>query len=268
MTLGDDLPTLITDCEAFSQVDPKKAARNLSNAEVFLVVDHAQSRVLPIYWLLHVRGAGKSFSDNKRSNQSLKRFRPELTQLGYNEISEGEIGFEEAWKALVAACLKLDTSPSNRTNKPNWTGRSFFVKQNHRVIDDSASPEDISSDPSGTEGAHKQITTNRYERDPNLRKECITHYLGDDLQLRCLACDFSFGETYGEIGNGFIHIHHLNPLGNGQSERLVDPTRDLIPLCPNCHAMAHRGIGKQQNPRTVLELTKILDNNKSSKNPN
>lgn len=41
-------------------------------------------------------------------------------------------------------------------------------------------------------------------------------------------------------------------LGDGYQ---LDPVADLVPLYPNCHAMAHRGIA---SPRTVTELRDIL----------
>lgn len=47
-------------------------------------------------------------------------------------------------------------------------------------------------------------------------------------------------KIYGEIGAGYIHVHHLKPLAEVTGEREIDPIADLIPVCPNCHAMLHR----------------------------
>ncbi len=261
MTLADELPKLIKEFEEFAKIDIKKAARNLANANVFIVVDPRSSRVFPLYWLLHLRGEGKSLSDSKRSNQSLKRFRPLLTQLGYEEISEGEPGFSDAWAALLEACRILGTVPSKRNGRPDWSGRSFFIRlEASRAAEyDAVAPEYLVSDASQLEGLHSQVTTNRYERDPKLRKICIGYFTSKDGKLRCQSCHFCFEEAYGSIGVGFIHIHHVDPLGNGQLERLVNPQTDLIPLCPNCHAMAHRGTLKGSNPRTALELAAIRE---------
>ncbi|WP_082507349.1 MULTISPECIES: HNH endonuclease [unclassified Duganella] len=38
----------------------------------------------------------------------------------------------------------------------------------------------------------------------------------------------------------FIHVHHLKPLAEIKESYVVDPIQDLVPLCPNCHAMIHR----------------------------
>ncbi len=85
------------------------------------------------------------------------------------------------------------------------------------------------------EGASKSVVVNAVERDPAARAACIGHY-----GSRCQVCGMSFAEEYGPIGEGFIHVHHLEPLKNADGEREVDPVRDLRPVCPNCHAMLHR----------------------------
>lgn len=33
-------------------------------------------------------------------------------------------------------------------------------------------------------------------------------------------------------------MHHLRPLSDG-IERETDPAKDLVPVCPNCHALIH-----------------------------
>ena len=47
-------------------------------------------------------------------------------------------------------------------------------------------------------------------------------------------------EKYGDLGKGFIHVHHIVPLNKIGKEYVVDYKNDLIPVCPNCHAMLHR----------------------------
>ncbi len=64
---------------------------------------------------------------------------------------------------------------------------------------------------------------------------CIKHY-----GAVCIVCDFSFEQVYGDLGAGFIHVHHLTPLSDIGREYQVNPIKDLRPVCPNCHAMLHR----------------------------
>jgi len=77
---------------------------------------------------------------------------------------------------------------------------------------------------------------NAYERDQKARKACLKHYRYD-----CVVCGFNFESRYGEIGKDFIHVHHLNPLFLTDDKYELDPVADLRPVCPNCHAMLHRG---------------------------
>lgn len=39
--------------------------------------------------------------------------------------------------------------------------------------------------------------------------------------------------------SGIIHVHHLKPLHESIGIGIVDPSRDLVPVCPNCHAVIH-----------------------------
>ncbi|MPR31936.1 HNH endonuclease, partial [Salmonirosea aquatica] len=50
---------------------------------------------------------------------------------------------------------------------------------------------------------------------------------------------FNFERYFGEVGKGFIHVHHVNQISSIGNEYNVDPIKDLIPVCPNCHAMIH-----------------------------
>lgn len=85
------------------------------------------------------------------------------------------------------------------------------------------------------EGGRTLVQVNRFERDPRARKHCIQIF-----GTRCVVCGFDFAKTYGEIGAGFIHVHHLRPLSLGRKKHKVDARRDLRPVCPNCHEMLHR----------------------------
>jgi 5-methylcytosine-specific restriction enzyme A len=91
------------------------------------------------------------------------------------------------------------------------------------------------SDISLTEGALVQVTSNKYERNPHARKICINHF-----GAKCSVCGFDFSETYGSIGKDYIHVHHLNPISEIGKEYKLNPTKDLRPVCPNCHAMIHK----------------------------
>ena len=99
------------------------------------------------------------------------------------------------------------------------------------------------------EGGASQVTVNRYERSSAARQACIAHY-----GVTCSVCDFSFEERYGELGAGFIHVHHLVPISEIGANYTVDPIQDLRPICPNCHAMIH----KQRPPFSIEDMREMI----------
>ena len=72
---------------------------------------------------------------------------------------------------------------------------------------------------------------------------------------KCTICKFDFEIKYGELGKGFIHIHHILDISQIGKEYEVDFTKDLVPVCPNCHAMLH----KQKPALGIDELKKIME---------
>jgi hypothetical protein len=98
------------------------------------------------------------------------------------------------------------------------------------------------------EGGATKIYVNKYERNINARNACINHY-----KAICSVCYFDFHKTYGDIGKNFIHVHHKVELAKINKEYQVDPINDLIPVCPNCHAMLHR-----TKPAMKIETLKKL----------
>jgi 5-methylcytosine-specific restriction protein A len=86
------------------------------------------------------------------------------------------------------------------------------------------------------EGAIQTITINAYERNPAARAECISHY-----GCICSICEIDFAKIYGPEAKGFIHVHHLKPISEIKRSYVIDPVRDLRPVCPNCHAVIHLG---------------------------
>lgn len=96
-------------------------------------------------------------------------------------------------------------------------------------------PDEIGVEGGLVEGARRTITVNAYERDPAARARCIRRW-----GTICAVCEFDFAATYGDLGKGYIHVHHLRPLAEIGAEYVLNPEQDLRPVCPNCHAMLHR----------------------------
>jgi 5-methylcytosine-specific restriction protein A len=110
-------------------------------------------------------------------------------------------------------------------------------------------PNEIASTAIYTEGSLSNVSVNRYERDRDARDLCI-----ERKGLNCIVCGFNFENIYGGLGEGFIHVHHLKPLSEIRESYQVDPINDLVPVCPNCHAMIHRyGLLSIEQLREILE---------------
>jgi 5-methylcytosine-specific restriction protein A len=99
------------------------------------------------------------------------------------------------------------------------------------------------------EGKTKLVLINNYERNPIARIKCIEHY-----GIVCQVCRFDFENIYGEIGKDFIHVHHKIDISTIGNEYSVDPIKDLLPVCPNCHSMLH----KKKPAYTIEELKQMM----------
>lgn len=110
-------------------------------------------------------------------------------------------------------------------------------------------PGEIEKSEAFFEGALRQTFVNAYERDLSARAACIRHH-----GTRCQVCEFEFEESYGQVAAGFIQVHHLTPLSDIKKSYVVNPSADLIPVCPNCHAVIHM----RKPPYKPEEVKKFL----------
>lgn len=119
-------------------------------------------------------------------------------------------------------------------------------------------PEEIAPHIALREGAAVAVSVNRYERNAEARRKCIEHH-----GYRCAACSFAFEDVYGLLGHRYIHVHHVVPLEEIDGEYEVDPVTDLVPICPNCHAMIHRA----SPALTIAQLKAHLAHNRALQPP-
>lgn len=98
------------------------------------------------------------------------------------------------------------------------------------------------------EGRKTKVYATKYERNPRNREGAVRVH-----GMRCLICGFNFEENYGDIGRGFIEVHHKKPISSFEGELIVDPAQDMVCLCSNCHRMIHR---RRSGTLTIDELRK------------
>jgi 5-methylcytosine-specific restriction enzyme A len=112
----------------------------------------------------------------------------------------------------------------------------------HGDIDEKVVPD--------TEGRKRLVRHVSYERSQKNRREAIKLH-----GTTCAACGFDFDETYGkDYADSYIQIHHIKPLSEYEGE--VDPETDLVPLCANCHAMAHK---RRDTVTPIKELRALIE---------
>ena len=105
-----------------------------------------------------------------------------------------------------------------------------------------------------TEGTRKSITTLTYDRSSVARQECLEVYGYD-----CSVCGFRFADLYGDWGQNYIEVHHLNQIADVGREYKIDPKTDLRPVCANCHRMLHR----TRPPLSIEGLKQLIRDKKT-----
>jgi 5-methylcytosine-specific restriction protein A len=99
------------------------------------------------------------------------------------------------------------------------------------------------------EGTLRRVFSNRYERSSVNRSACIAYH-----GSACIVCGLEFGKVYGSFASDFIEVHHIIPLSKVEKGYRLDPRRDLVPVCPNCHAAIHM----REPPYSVDDMRRML----------
>lgn len=204
---------------------------------------------------LYERQTFAALADEIESSGGMLSFRINGSDINIDDLSL----WPERWTALT---LSLKTRPldflgedEERDFQETAKWAELFVACVLTLVP-LEDVEDLNLDQHGLpEGAATKVTVNKYERNRVNRAICL-HFHG----TACSVCNMDFSRLYGEVGAGFIHVHHIVPVSVMKPDYCFDPRKDLIPVCPNCHAMLHR----REPPYSVGELKGILANAKAS----
>jgi|SaaInlStandDraft_6_1057023.scaffolds.fasta_scaffold22234_2 predicted HNH restriction endonuclease len=107
------------------------------------------------------------------------------------------------------------------------------------------------------EGAEGYAATKTRKRSSKLVNDGRKHFRNKDSEnkLRCAACGFVKSES---IKREIIQLHHKEMISeidsNGQSITLDKAIRNLLPLCPTCHQIAH----SSKPPLSVDAIKKLI----------
>lgn len=131
--------------------------------------------------------------------------------------------------------------------KPEVSGKGIWSLINRVFVAPEHYEQDISE---VIEGAKKRVLVNSYERNRVARQKCLESH-----GYSCTVCDFNFEKTYGAVGIQCIHVHHLTEISTVGKEYRLNPVKDLVPVCPNCHYIIHR-----RKPAFTIDEVKAMLN--------
>lgn len=193
---------------------------------------------------------------------SLENFAGLLAQSIRNEIDESSRAVK-ALESKVATSAELRVKVNGTENEslvaaldsPVWNDLSIemwlskpiksgvFASNASNLAGLVLSILPLEDAPGDVEGAARMGAVTSFERSEKNRLKCIQIF-----GYSCQACNVLLEQVYGEIGKNFIHVHHTTPVSQMDQPKRLDPGKDLVPLCPNCHYIAHR-----RNPPLSLE---------------
>lgn len=123
------------------------------------------------------------------------------------------------YPAIIFTKTGDDTYDVTIIDTPGFT---VFNDQNDNI----ETEVEILEEKNGVEGRKKMYYSTRYERNANNRRLAIKYH-----GCKCMACGFDFEKVYGEIGKGFIEVHHIKPLYSKDEVVEVDPpNRSNLPM--------------------------------------
>ena len=147
---------------------------------------------------------------------------------------------------LLEETLKYIINFSKTDSDTKTKAKKILNYKNTEIIN-----HDDMEDKNLYEGTKKQIIVNAYERNIQAKRECLKHY-----GYQCSICDLNFEKIYGKIGKNFIHVHNIVDISIIGDTYKINPITDLIPVCPNCHAMLH----KKKPAYTPNEIKQFINN--------
>lgn len=101
-------------------------------------------------------------------------------------------------------------------------------------------------------GIGKKVLINKYERNIMARNECLKFY-----GTKCAICGFNSETIYGAEFKNKIQVHHIVPISKICKDYKVNPSTDLIPVCPNCHMILHSKLVSGKYPTVDMLKTRF-----------
>ena len=172
-------------------------------------------------------------------------------RLNNQDVAPSQAGkWPSKWRSVILKMRKgpmvidIDNPATLEKTVLQWGGRALGAVL--ALIPLEPIESEIGGDAEG--GGNRALVT-RYERSHINRAACLEIH-----GAKCKACGFEFEPFYGPIGRNFIEVHHVEMVSMLAPGTILDPAKDLVPVCANCHAMLHR----RKHPYTVDELKTLI----------
>lgn len=159
-----------------------------------------------------------------------------LTNIHIDSTSHSGVCFGHPYFTTQLVTCSLDNQEFTKSALANTFEINFEVLLKNESSNPIKEEDDELSFP---EGREKYILHKQKERNRGLIKVAKQKQLDKDPKLCCQICTFSFIDTYGQIGEGFIEAHHIYPISE-LTEETKTKIEDLIFVCSNCHRILHR----------------------------
>lgn len=189
--------------------------------------------------------------------KSTKRYTPLYWLKAAPERVTEILQSQNIWTSYANACRKVLESPISRTNIPknqiNKVRLSDLVNSAPVSLPEEPTLSLRDTETEFLEGGIQEVTLELRRRNQLLRRQATARY-----GYRCQICGFSFEEFYGELGKGYIEVHHLIPLSDRETEGSTG-IEDVTVVCANCHRVLHRN-GK--NPIPLDHLREVVRQNR------
>lgn len=175
---------------------------------------------------------------NLKSHDSLKRLDLAKHSNGKWEITDMGRAFLERSTVLVESMLAQGFKPDQLSKRDQYDYSKVIIE----------------------EGGYVPVQSQERKRSDKLKKVAISTFKHvNEGRVFCTVCDFDFGSRYGKHGQGYIEVHHLDPIFEkdieGERKALSDALSRVVLVCSNCHRMIHRRKGHMLG---VDELKKLV----------
>ncbi len=151
--------------------------------------------------------------------------------FSYDEYRQHATILREAHKSMV----KIQGSSGGSYRRWHSPGLVAYLS-NYLHDSESSDRDNFKNDWEFKEGRERLVESRAFSRSSQARKECIKHHGSS-----CIICGFNFQDYYGNelVQDTIIDVHHIVPISRSGGPHKVNPKKDLIPICPNCHRLLH-----------------------------